>query len=136
MTNISAVDIICISVDDISADGIKGSDKMGDRRENIALTEAVYYILLSLVKPLHGYGIMQNTAQLSGNRVLLAPGTLYGAINALLEKKWIIALPEEQSSRKKEYLITELGKIAVKNEIERLRQLVKNGESILGGETR
>lgn len=109
---------------------------MGDRRENIALTEAVYYILLSLVKPLHGYGIMQNTAQLSGNRVLLAPGTLYGAINALLEKKWIIALPEEQSSRKKEYLITELGKIAVKNEIERLRQLVKNGESILGGETR
>ena len=25
-----------------------------------ALTEAVYYILLSLMQPLHGYGIMQN----------------------------------------------------------------------------
>ena len=28
--------------------------------ENIILTEAYYYILLSLFKPLHGYGIMQN----------------------------------------------------------------------------
>ena len=44
--------------------------------ENIALTEAVYYILLSLDKPLHGYGIMQNTETLSNGRVRLAAGTL------------------------------------------------------------
>ena len=52
---------------------------------NIALTEAVFYILLSLVEPLHGYGIMQNVEKLSGGRVRLAAGTLYGAINTLLE---------------------------------------------------
>ena len=51
---------------------------------NSALTEAVYYILLSLTEPLHGYGIMQNVAQLSNGRVNLAAGTLYGAINTLL----------------------------------------------------
>ena len=47
--------------------------------ENIALTEAVYYILLSLDQPLHGYGIMQNIERISGGRVRLAAGTLYGA---------------------------------------------------------
>ena len=44
-----------------------------------ALTEGVYYILLSLMEPMHGYGIMQNVEQLSKGRVKLAPGTLYGA---------------------------------------------------------
>jgi DNA-binding PadR family transcriptional regulator len=52
--------------------------------ENSALTEAVYYILLSLYTPLHGYGIMQNVERLSSGRVKLAAGTLYGAIAAML----------------------------------------------------
>ena len=47
-----------------------------------ALTEAVFYILLSLDRPLHGYGIMQNVESLSGGRVRLAAGTLYGALSA------------------------------------------------------
>lgn len=34
--------------------------------ENLALTESTYYILLSLYHPQHGYGIMQQTEQLSG----------------------------------------------------------------------
>lgn len=98
---------------------------------NIALTEAVYYILLSLLTPRHGYGIMQNADALSGGRVKLAAGTLYGAINSLLEKGWITALPGEKDSRKKEYLITEVGKSILKAEIERLRELVENGKQIL-----
>ena len=44
--------------------------------DNIVLTEAVYYILLSLYEPLHGYGIMQKVDQLSAGRVRLAAGTL------------------------------------------------------------
>ena len=43
--------------------------------ENPALTETTYYILLSLYHPRHGYGIMQETQQLSGGRVRLAAGT-------------------------------------------------------------
>ena len=53
---------------------------------NQALTEAVYYILLSLMQPLHGYGIMQNVEKLSGGRLRLAAGTLYGAISTMQEK--------------------------------------------------
>jgi len=98
---------------------------------NPALTEAVYYILLSLTQPLHGYGIMQNVEQLSGGRVRLAAGTLYGAISTLLERGWITALPGQQDSRKKEYQITPAGREVLKAELLRLRELVKNGEEIL-----
>ena len=88
---------------------------------NAALTEAVYYILLSLTKPMHGYGIMQNVEQLSQGRVKLAAGTLYGAINTLLEKGWIQSLPGEIDTRKKEYQITEQGTQVLRAELLRLR---------------
>ena len=98
---------------------------------NTALTEAVYYILLSLMQPMHGYGIMQNVEQLSNGRVKLAAGTLYGAINTLLEKGWIISLTGEKDSRKKEYQSTDQGKQTLEIEIIRLRELIENGSRIL-----
>lgn len=99
----------------------------------LALTEAVFYILLSLQKPLHGYGIIQNVEQLSGGRVKLAAGTLYGALNSLVDKGWIDALPENPESRKKEYVITANGLAVLKEELARLSELVDNGNRILGG---
>ena len=99
----------------------------------LALTEAVFYILLSLQKPLHGYGIIQNVGELSNGRVKLAAGTLYGALNSLLEKGWIDALPENPESRKKEYVITKSGLEVLKEELDRLSELVDNGKRILGG---
>ena len=98
---------------------------------NPALTEAVYYILLSLIIPRHGYGIIQNVEALSGGRVRLAAGTLYGAINTLLEKNWISALPGEKDSRKKEYIITGDGRQALSNELKRLQELLDNGNRIM-----
>lgn len=101
--------------------------------EHIALTEAFYYILLSLYEPLHGYGIMQKAEEFSGGRVRLAAGTLYGALNTLQDKGWIEALPCTPGSRKKEYRITAAGRAAVENELARLRELVENGEQVTGG---
>lgn len=98
---------------------------------NTALTEAVYYILLSLMQPLHGYGIMQNVEELSAGRVRLAAGTLYGAINTMLEKGWITAVSKNKDSRKKEYLITDEGKRVVRAELVRLKELIDNGNRIL-----
>ncbi|MBR0206602.1 MAG: helix-turn-helix transcriptional regulator [Clostridia bacterium] len=99
-----------------------------------ALTEAVYYILLSLVTPRHGYGIMQEAERMSQGRVKLAAGTLYGAINGLLDKGWIRAVPGESDSRRKEYALTDRGRAALERELDRLKELVENGESVLGGE--
>lgn len=99
--------------------------------ESIVLTESTYYILLSLYTPRHGYGIMQQTEKLSGGRVKLAAGTLYGALNSLCEKGWIVPLPVMEESRKKEYRLTEKGLAVLKDELQRLRQLVENGEAVL-----
>lgn len=112
---------------------------MPESTERGALTEAVYYILLSLYNPMHGYGIMQNVKDLSDGRVSLGPGTLYGAINTLLEKGWIKPeFKEEEASkkesRKKEYQITKLGKEIVQAEILRLEELINNGKKIIRGE--
>ena len=101
--------------------------------ENIALTEAVYYVLLSLHNPLHGYGIMQKVESMSNGRVRLAAGTLYGALGNMVEKGWITALPGEKNSRKKEYVITESGKKVAHAELLRLKELAANGENIIGG---
>ncbi len=98
---------------------------------NIVLTEAVFYILLALHKPLHGYGIMQETEIMSEGRLKLSAGTLYGALSSLLEKKWIVELPIEEGSRRKEYEITSLGKEVAKIELTRLEELVRNGNSII-----
>ena len=102
--------------------------------ETLVLTESTYYILLSLHTPQHGYGIMQQAEQMSGGRVRLAAGTLYGALNTLCDKGWIIQLPVVDGSRKKEYKLTEKGRQVLQNELDRLRQLVANGEAVLGKE--
>ncbi len=102
--------------------------------ESIALTEATYYILLALCSPQHGYGIMQAAEALSNGRVRLAAGTLYGALGALTDKGWITMLPVEDGSRKKNYTITPEGRKVLESELARLRELVANGETILGGD--
>ncbi len=98
--------------------------------KNPPLTEAVYYILLSLLNPLHGYGIMQNIKALTNGRINMGAGTLYGALNSLLSKGFIKEYKADDPS-KKEYIITDSGKAVLKNELKRLRELVANGENLL-----
>lgn len=105
--------------------------------KNNPLTEAVYYILLSLQTPMHGYGIMQNVTKLTNGRLNLGAGTLYGAISALLAKDFIRECKTENGIRgpqKKEYIITESGLDALKAELYRLEELTENGKMILKGE--
>ncbi len=124
LTTISVSVIIYISYADITE-----VDTLSNH--NNALTEAVFYILLSLQEPLHGYGIMQKVHQLSKGRLTLAAGTLYGAIRVMIEKRWIVSESEEKGSRKKEYQITDLGKDVLHQELVRLEELVANGRKLV-----
>lgn len=95
------------------------------------LTEAFYYILLALRRPNHGYGIIQEVEELTNGRVQLGAGTLYGALQTLEKRAWIEIYSEDESSRKKkEYIITSIGKKAFDKELERLKELVSNGKLI------
>ncbi|MCL2840585.1 MAG: PadR family transcriptional regulator [Defluviitaleaceae bacterium] len=80
-----------------------------------------------MLVPRHGYAVMQNIEALTGGRVVLGAGTLYGAINNLLEREWICAVKHNPESRKKEYVITQIGKEVLQSELLRLEELVKIG---------
>ena len=103
-----------------------------DRRP---LTETIFYVLLALGAPLHGYGIMQQVNELTCGRVALGAGTLYGALTNLTDKGWIRPLPGAADERKKEYVITESGRSIVAGELERLEELLRNGRVVKEGWT-
>lgn len=97
--------------------------------KNTPLTEAIFYILLAVRHPNHGYGIIQEVEELTAGRVVLGAGTLYGAIQSLEKKGWIRIYSEDTESRKKkEYLITEEGKSAFREERQRLEELLQNAK--------
>lgn len=96
-----------------------------------ALTESYFYILLCLhSQQMHGYGIMQETERLSGGRVKIGSGTMYGAINNMMKKGWIeeVASNESVFERKRMYRLTEDGELALSDEIDRLRELVASAD--------
>lgn len=93
------------------------------------LTEALFYILLAVKKPNHGYGIIQYIEEITDHRLILGPGTLYGALQALVKKNWIEIYHEDTGSRKKkQYIITDAGKKAFEEERLRLEELLKNAK--------
>ena len=99
--------------------------------KDLPLTEAVFYILLALRHPNHGYGIIQEVGEMTEQRVVLGAGTLYGAIQTLEKKGWISVYNEEAGSRKKkEYLITETGREVFFAERERLSELLENAKQM------
>lgn len=98
---------------------------------NETLTEISYLVLLALYQPNHGYGIMQFLNTHTEGRVKPGAGTLYGAINLLEKKGWIVLLSKE--NRKKTYQITEEGKRILQQEIQRLKGNYQLGEAIMNG---
>ena len=71
------------------------------------MTEAAYYILLALLKPGHGYGMMRRIRELSGGRLEMGPGTLYGVLSRMSREGLILFTGEE--GRRKNYTITPRG---------------------------
>ena len=91
------------------------------------MTEAMYYILLSLENPVHGYGMLQRIRELSHDRVKMGPGTLYGVLTRMRNDGWIEQVDSEGDSRRKTYLLTDLGRQELKREYQRLKMLVSDG---------
>ena len=103
---------------------------MKDHVKGGALTEVTLYILLSLYTPRHGYAIIQFVRDQTHGRLVLGAGTLYGALNTLEQRGWITAWSTGED-RRKEYLITLLGRDAVMKEMQRLTRLMETARQIL-----
>ncbi|HYE81669.1 MAG TPA: PadR family transcriptional regulator [Clostridia bacterium] len=89
------------------------------------MTEAMYYILLALMNPNHGYQLMDAIKQVSRGRVKMGPGTLYGVLTRLQKDKLIVILNDD--GRRKTYAITEAGTTALKVEYKRLMDMIQDG---------
>jgi len=96
-----------------------------DTSKYLPLTEATYYIMLTLIEPLHGYAVMQKVEQISQGTVKVGPGTLYGVFDTL-EKAGLIVMAKEES-RRKSYTLTPKGKIVLASQIKRLEIMTNNG---------
>jgi len=94
----------------------------------LPLTEATYYIMLSLVEPLHGYGVMQKVKEISQGTVKVGPGTLYGVFSNLEKEALIVKVAEEE--RRKCYTLTPKGQQVLLEQIERLEIMSDNGMNV------
>ena len=93
------------------------------------LTEPMYYILLTLTVPHYGYGIMQEVDRRTGGRVKIGAGTLYSLLSRFEDEDIIKQVSEE--NRRKTYAITDKGLDILRDEYQRLKQLVSDGKDIL-----
>lgn len=90
------------------------------------MTEAMYYILLALTVPSHGYQLMSAVSRASRGRVLMGPGTLYGVLTRMEADRYIEIVSDD--GRRKTYGITETGRAALRMETERLRSMLDDQE--------
>jgi len=88
------------------------------REQLQTLTEPMYYILLALINPMHGYEVMQTVPVISGGRVTVGAGTLY-ALLTRFEKERIIKCVGDDG-RRKTFLLTDKGRGVLRREYDRL----------------
>lgn len=91
------------------------------------LTDSGYYILLSLLTPNHGYGIMKYVEDITEGEFVIGPATLYTTLKKM-QKSELIKLQGEGEERKKIYEVTVWGKEVIYEEIKRRVRMAKVGE--------
>jgi DNA-binding PadR family transcriptional regulator len=105
------------------------TSKVNNVEKHLPLSESTYYILLMLVEPLHGYGVMQEVEAMTGGTVTIGPGTLYGAFSTL-EKEGLIEMVRREG-RRKFYALTDQGEAVLREQVERLTMMTRHGRQVL-----
>jgi DNA-binding PadR family transcriptional regulator len=104
------------------------------KRESSEIREPTFLILTALAAgTLHGYAIIQHVDTLSGGRVTLRPGTLYGALDRLAESGLVAVDGEgvEQGRFRRYYKLTGAGAEVLAGEAERLAANVRHAHARL-----
>ena len=92
------------------------------------LREPTFLILTALAgEPLHGYGLIAEVARLSGGRVSLRPGTLYGSLDRLVDAGLVAVEREEvvDGRLRRYYRLADPGGDLLAAETERMRRNVE-----------
>ncbi len=102
----------------------------GKSLDDEILTDSNYYILITLVRPIHGYGIMQKVKEISKGEMIIGPASLYTTLKKLQEGGYIELL-EDEEARRKNYALTNKGKDILKKDINRRIAMVEQGKEFL-----
>jgi DNA-binding PadR family transcriptional regulator len=90
------------------------------------MREPTVYLLTALsAGSRHGYALISEVADLSGGRVRLRPGTLYGALDRLVDEGLVAVAREEvvDGRLRRYYDLTAVGARALAEQAARLRQV-------------
>lgn len=95
------------------------------------LTDSIFLILLATLKPIHGYRIMQQIADMTDGSVEIGPATMYTTLKKLKDAGWILDIGEEDA--KIVYKITEEGRRILKINFDYRKNLISTAEKWFGG---
>ena len=91
----------------------------------MAPTPVEFHVLIALSDgPRHGYGIMQDVAELTAGRIRLGPGTLYSIVKRFL-RAGLIEECEADAERRRCYRLTRKGRRVATEEAGRLTELAR-----------
>ena len=93
------------------------------REQLQTLSEPMYFILLALTQPMHGYEIMQAVSTISHERVKVGAGTLYALLTRFENEDIILRVNDD--GRRKTYKITEKGRKLLERDYLRLKEAIK-----------
>ncbi|WP_019240361.1 PadR family transcriptional regulator [Bacillus massilioanorexius] len=94
------------------------------------MTDSTYYILLALIKPTHGYAIMQEIQESSRGEIVIGPASLYTILKKLQNAELIEHLKVDED-RRKTYILTKKGTEIIKKDIKRRMIMVEEGKKAL-----
>lgn len=97
------------------------------KKSYLPMTETAFYILLSLSEPKHGYGIAKFVSELTGGRIKLGSGTIYGTLTKMQRDNMITIF--DDSDKRVIYEITDSGKSILRAEIERIKLIYADAVS-------
>ena len=97
-------------------------------KEAEQLTDSMFYIMVALTKPRHGYAIMNLIEETTKGTITIGPASMYTIIKKLLKQEWIY-LHDKSDSRRKTYLLTEKGKKVLKEDLKVRKMMIQLAEN-------
>ncbi len=99
--------------------------------ESGELTDSIFLILLTMLRPVHGYGIMQQLSELTEGAVTIGPATMYTTLKKMKAAGWIF---EQKDGDKILYRVTDAGHGVLQKDYDRRRRMMMLAEKLMGGE--
>lgn len=93
------------------------------------LTDQMFYVLLTLIEPSHGYVSMKYIEEATNGTVKIGPATMYRTLDTLLKDEAIQV--QGDIDNKKVYVITEKGMNILNENLEYRKEMITFAEKIL-----